>query len=664
MFRLRGTIAGSLLVLAGAGAPALGAAAETAPPPAYLDLTLEELMNIEVTSVSKKEEKLANASAAIYVITQDDIRRSGHQRIPELLRMVPGVQVARIDANKWAISIRGFNGNFANKLLVLIDGRSVYTPVFSGVYWDIQDTLIEDIDRIEVVRGPGASLWGANAVNGVINIITKSAKETQGGLVTAGGGSVELAFGGLRYGGRLRDDMHYRVYGKYYGHDDFVDAGGIHAADEWRMGQGGMRFDWDISPEDLFTGQGDLYVGESGATIPFTQTVSPPFVELVDDMEHAFGGNLLTRWTHRFSETSESALQAYYSYDDRKIKVVDQKIHTLDLDFQHYFHLAERHEITWGLGYRLILDDFDNGRDVVFDPEKRDVHLFSSFIQYEMAIIPERLRFTLGTKLEHNQFTGIEVQPNTRLQWTPHPRHALWGAIARAVRSPSRADEDAQLNLQASAGTIGRVYGNGHFRSEELWAFEGGYRLRPVDRLTLDAATFYNIYDSLSTFEFSGAPFLEGATVVVPLRVDNELFGETYGVEVAGNLQVTEWWRLSAAYTFLQMQLHRTKSSTSTQEDAEGQSPQNQVNVRSGLNLPWNLELDLALNFVDRLPAYDVHSYFRLDARLGWRPSKNLELSVGAQNLLDNQHPEFGSEVFTHPTEVERAFYGKLVWRF
>jgi len=660
----RGTIAGFWVLLAGLGVAASAGAAESSPSTGYLDLSLEELMNIEVTSVSKKEEKLANASAAIYVITQDDIRRSGHQRIPELLRMVPGLQVARIDANKWAISSRGFNGNFANKLLVLIDGRSVYTPVFSGVFWDIQDALLEDVERIEVIRGPGATMWGANAVNGVINIITKSAKDTQGGLIMGGGGSEELAFGGARYGGKLRNDIHYRVYGKYYNHDDFVDAMGNDAADEWQMGQGGMRIDWDISPEDLFTAQSDLYAGESGATIPFTQTVSPPFVELVDDVEQVFGGNLLTRWTRRFSETSEAALQAYYSYDDRKVKVVDMKIHTLDLDFQHYLRLAERHTLTWGLGYRLVLDDFDNHRDVVFDPEKRDIHLISSFLQYEMAIVPERLRFTLGTKLEYNQFTGIEVQPSTRLQWTPHPRHAVWGAISRAVRTPNRAEEDIQFNLQGGPGTVGRAYGNSDFRSEELWAFEAGYRLRPWDRLTLDAASFYNIYDSLLSFEFAGTPFLEGSTVVVPLEYDNQLYGETYGVEIAGNFQVNDWCRLSASYTFLRMQLHRQKSSTSTLESAEGQSPHHQVNARSTFNLPGNVELDFLLYYVDDLPAGNIPSYVRFDVRLGWRPWPDLELSAGAQNLFDTQHPEFGAEPFTSPTEVERAFYGKLVWRF
>jgi iron complex outermembrane receptor protein len=632
-------------------------------------LSIEELMEIEVTSVSKKEERLSHAAAAVYVITQEDIRRSGLKSIPELLRMVPGLEVARIDANKWAISSRGFNGRFANKLLVLIDGRSVYTPLFSGVFWDVQDTLLQDVERIEVIRGPGAAVWGANAVNGVINIITKKARDTQGGLVVAGGGTEELALGGLRYGGAIGENIHYRIFGKYLNHDDFVDAAGKDAADEWRVLRGGFRLDLDLTPEDLLTVQGDLYGGDAGSRSTVV-TLTAPFSSTFDQQVDLFGGNALARWTHLFSPGSDLALQIYYDRAERDDQLVAQKHDTLDIDFQHRFHLGQRQEVLWGAGYRLVTDHLENGPTVTFNPTGRTLDLLSAFVQDEVTLVEKRLRLTLGSKFEHNDFTGFEVQPSGRLLWTPGDRHAVWAAVSRAVRTPSRVEHDARIDFSSSPGTLVSIFGDRSFDSEDLLAFELGYRVRPLDRLSFDIATFYNRYENLFTLE-QATPFAEGSPppphLVIPLHFANQMDGETYGVEVASNLQVTDWWRLSGSYSFLRMELHPhgppSPPGAST-EVAEGESPRNQAQLRSSLNLPHNLELDLFLYYVDNLPQFGVPGYLRLDARLGWRPFKRLELSIGVQNALDDRHPEFGNEIFTNHTEVQHSIYGMLVWRF
>ncbi|MBI4600563.1 MAG: TonB-dependent receptor [Planctomycetes bacterium] len=649
------------------GQDAAGGADSSRPTPGDLDaLSLEELLDVEVTSVAKKEQRLSESAAAVYVITQEDIRRSGIREIPELLRLVPGLQVARIDSNKWAISSRGFNGRFANKLLVLIDGRSVYTPLFSGVYWDVQDTLVKDIERIEVIRGPGAALWGANAVNGVINIITKAAEDTQGGLVTGGGGSEDPFSGGLRYGGAIGERAHYRVYGKYANHDDFVYAGGGDAADEWDLLQGGFRLDWKAAPSDLLTIQGDTYAGEvqSRTTIA---VVGPPFSQTRDDAAHLFGANALARWTHTFSESSEGVLQAYYDRADRNDHIFPNVHDTFDVDLQHRFAALPWNEVTWGLGYRAVLDQLEDGPSAFAAPQSRTVHLLNGFLQDESRFFGDALRITLGTKLEHNDFTGLEVQPSGRIAWIASERHTFWGAASHAVRTPSRAENDIRFNSSASPGLVAAVFGTNGTESEALHAFELGYRTRPLDWISLDAAAFYNLYDGLQTTS-AGIPFFEAspppAHVVVPLAFGNKMEGETLGVELSVAVRATEWWKLSGGYTFLEMSLDARSSAAAGADDAEDRSPANQAHLRSYFDLPWDLELDLLLFYVDHISGFRVPSYVRLDARLGWRPTKDLEVSVGVQNALDDRHPEFGAEPLTTPSEVEHSVYGRLTWRF
>jgi iron complex outermembrane receptor protein len=668
--RARGAARLTICVLLMASLTLPGWADDTEPerPADLTNMSLEDLMNIEVTSVSKKEQKLSRAASAIYVISSEDLRRSGATSIPEALRMAPGLSVARIDANVWAISARGFNERFANKMLVLIDGRSVYTPLFSGVYWDVQDVLLEDVDRIEVIRGPGATLWGANAVNGVINIITKPARDTQGGLVAAGAGSEERGFGGLRYGGKLGRHAHYRFYTKYFNRNNFVDASGRDAADGWDVLRGGFRMDWKAAGDGL-TLQGDIYNGGAGQTVTLT-SLFPPFARRVNDRIKLSGGNVLARWHHAFSGGSDMAVQLYYDRTARNDVGLMEIRDISDIDFQHHFPLGTRQDIVWGLGHRYMGDFLEGGFTVSFQPKRRGNHLFSAFVQDEILLVNDRLRLTLGSKFERNDYTGFEGQPSARLLWTPHHRHTLWAAVSRAVRMPSR-DNDLRINLAAFPGAGGALnllslFGNWQFKSEDLRAYELGYRVQPRKRLSLDVATFYNVYRHLRTFE-PGLPFFESDPLphrVFPLRYDNQMHGNTYGVESAASWNVTSGWKLSTGYTFFQARWHREASSQdTTAEKKAGNSPKHQWHVASYLRLPGNWEFDSALYYVDHLVNQGVPSYVRLDARFGWHPREAFDVSMGLQNLLDDRHPEFGASDIT-ATQVKRSLYGKITWRF
>jgi iron complex outermembrane receptor protein len=481
-------------------------------------MSVQDLMNIEVSSVSRREQKLSDAAAAVFVITREDIRRSGATSIPEVLRMAPGLEVAHIDANKWAISSRGFNSRFANKLLVLMDGRTVYTPLYSGVFWDVQDTMLEDIDRIEVIRGPGATLWGANAVNGVVNIITKSAEDTRGGLVVAGSGSEERGFGAVRYGGRIREDAFWRVYAKSFSRDGGVDASDRDGADDWDAFRGGFRLDWRPTGEDIFTFEGDAYKEDAGQTLRLP-LLRQPFLAFLDDSAGIEGTDLLAKWEHTFSSSSSIGIQLYY--DRMKIEdiLLTESRDTFDIELQHCFRTLERHEFIWGLGYRLYRDSVENTFQTALDPAGKDAHLFSVFLQDDISLIKEKLHLILGAKIEHNDYTGFEIQPNARLIWTPHVRHTLWAAVSRAVRTPSRTEEDGRLNISVlppfapgnpspNPGIVS-VFGNRDFLSEELIAYELGYRVHPVTELSFDLAVFYNDYDHLRTVGecFCGSAF-------------------------------------------------------------------------------------------------------------------------------------------------------------
>jgi len=641
-------------------------------------MELEELMKIRVTSVSRKEERIAHAAAAVVVLTQDDIRRSGFNSLPEALRMVPGMDVARLDGHDWAITSRGFNDVFANKLLVLIDGRSVYTPLFSGVFWDVQDTLLEDIDRIEVIRGPGAAVWGANAVNGVINIMTKSAKDTQGGLLMGGGGTEERVFGGARFCGKLGTNVYYRAYAKYFDRDNSVFQNGTDAYDSWYLGRTGFRVDWDATAENLVTFQGDLYGGQEHQTFN-VPTFTPPFSTDIRDREHISGGNLLGRWTRTFAENSNLQLQMYYDRTDRNAAIFKEDRNTYDVDLQHRFPVGKRNDIVWGVGYRASSDKIGNTSAVSLTPDSRTVQLFNSFVQDEITLVEDKLNFEFGSKFEHNDFTGYEIQPSGRLLWRPVERHTLWGSVSRAVRTPSRAEDDIRLNEEvippgvppntSLLPALVAVLGNRQFESEKLIAYEMGYRAEPHKRCFFDLALFYNVYDDLRSLE-PGTPFLEPSPtphLVFPQIVSNGLEGQTYGGSAMVTWRPTDWWRLRPSYTFLQMEVRNKGGSQdpTSAAQAEGSSPHHQFALGSSVDVLPNVEFDSNLRFVDKLAALQTPAYWELDLRLGWRPIPKLEVALVGQNLLHDQHPEFNRTFINNPrAEVERSFYGKITWHF
>jgi iron complex outermembrane receptor protein len=623
-------------------------------------LNLEDLMNVEVTSVSRHPEKLLEAASAIQVITQEDIRRSGATSIPEALRLADNLQVAQKNSHDWAISARGFNTDLGNKLLVMIDGRTVYTPLYSGVFWDVQDYLLEDIDRIEVISGPGGALWGANAVNGVINIITKSAADTQGAYADAGGGSQPRDFAGARYGGQLGPDTQYRVYGKYFDRGDEVLANGDRESDAWRQSRAGFRIDSQASERDKLTLQGDVYDGSENEQSGGTAGTS--------------GANVLGRWGRTLSKDSDLSLQSYLDqthladpvgplivaglqfgpagrfYDD---------LTTYDVDFQHRFRLTERDRITWGLGYRYTHDAVVNAPGLGFSPAVLDQNLYSAFVQDEVRLL-SNLSFTLGTKLEHNDYTGFEFEPDARLSWILSPNQSLWTAVSRAVRTPSRIDHDL---TEGTPPYLEVLKGSSDFTSEALIAYELGYRAQLNSQITTSVSTFYNQYNDVRSTSFTPG-------TILPLYFQNNLEGDTYGMEFSGNYQVSPDWSLHAGYTLLRENL-RVKPGQYDLSGAlnETADPKHQISIRSSLNLPARVQLDTALRWVDTLLINNgptpgtVPAYFELSTRVAWHASDRLELSLAGENLLHARHTEYGFPDPARP-EIERSVYGKLAWRY
>src|SRR5213596_561412 len=642
-------------------------------------MSMEDLMNLQVTSVSKRTQKVADAAAAIFVLTQEDIRRSGATSIPEALRLVPGLEVARIDQNKWAIGSRGFNGRFDNKLLVLIDGRSVYTPLFSGVYWNVQDVMLEDVDRIEVIRGPGATLWGANAVDGVINVITKKAKATQSAVVTAGAGTEERAAGGVRFGSKLGDNTYYRAYTKYF---DWGPSAypitGMTAHDGWDALHGGFRADWTPAGANSLTVQGDIYRSRFDETLKVASLSAPYSNTFPNDGKYS-GGNILGRWNHT-SEGSSMSLQMYYdntTITDHSLFGDHQNI--LDIDFQDGFHAGNSQQFVWGLGYRSIHDKNDASFTVSLQPNQVTLNQFSTFLQDEISLVDNRLQITLGSKFERNEFTGFEIEPNARLLWNLTPNQSIWTAVSRAVRTPALTEEGLRLNSQViPPGTpanptplpaVVAVFGSHQFNSEDLLAYELGYRVQATKNLSLDIATFYNNYSNLRTAE-PGAPYPEGSPAptdfVIPFVAGNKMSGGTYGVELFADWKVVPKWRLVGSYSYLQMYIHKNiDSQDPTPDNPNGSSPRHQWYLRSSVDLPKHFEQDTTLRFVDHLPSLGLPSYYSLDAHLGWRPVNSLEFSIGGQNLLNNWHLEFMPDfVNTSPTVVKRSIFGSITVKF
>lgn len=662
---------------------ASGVHAAPAAPADPADLSLEELLNANVQTASRKSQRLQDVAAAVFVITRDDIERSGATSIPDALRLAPGVHVARIANNRWAVSARGFNGRFANKLLVLMDGRSIYSTLFSGVVWEAEGTLLEDIERIEVIRGPGAALWGANAVNGVINIITRKARDTRGTLAVAAVGSEERGIVALRHGVALGDG-HLRVWGKALARDTSVDLAGAPANDDWHDSRLGFRGDWALDASRRITLSGSTYRSRTGDTWRLPSYTSPQGFEATPMRQNANGTHLLARHDWLWADGTEAALQAYLDRADLEVGgIVRDHRSTVDLDFQHRPRLDGAHDVVWGLGYRQSNDHIDSGTLLSVAPASRRWELVSAFVQDEWTLAPKTLRLVLGTRLEHNSFTGFEPQPNLRLIWTPTPQRTLWGALSRAVRTPSRAERDAQVDLTVRPANgfmpavlvrnvpdPDRPLGN-----EVVKAVELGLREQVGPQLSLDLVLFHNRYDKLrgARLGAQGFELLPIPHAVQTTSPNNGVHARSQGLELALDWHLSPRWRVQPAYTY--MAIDARASSTDPAENASASvynasAPRHQLSLRASATLANRSQLDLWLRHVSRLAptrpgAPGIAAHTTLDLRCAWRVRSGLELSVVGQNLLDRQHPEFVPDLLpAQPLQVQRAVLVKAKWQF
>ena len=629
-------------------------------------LSIEQLTNVEVTSVTRSPQALSQSAAAVAVVTSGEIASSGAMNVPEAIRYVPGIHVAQLTASQWAVSSRGFASTNSPDLLVLSDGRSIYTPLYSGVFWDVQDYLMPDIDRIEVVRGPGAALWGSNAVNGVINVITKSAQDTQGGWLEAGTGSEERALAAAQYGGEVANDVYYRVFAKYQDHAA-EDHPASASADDWQLGHFGFRTDWKADSADAFTVQGDAYGGRIGQVNPSVNIIGRPGP--VGPLRVGVtGGNLLERWRHTMSDDSDFEVRLYYDYTHRNDPTFVDDLGTLDLDFQEHLPLGASQAITWGFTGRTMNDrNTGKGLFALDPPDSRD-NVYSGFAQDEITL-PHSVRLTLGTKLEHNDFSGFEVQPSVRAAWDLTGTQTVWGAVSRAVRVPTRLERDIDVDATDPAGNpVVVLLGNRNFHAEQVFAFELGYRWQPLPDLSLDLAAFHNRYTGLASLEL-GTPFLDAATgqIIVPLFNENMIDGHSTGIEGLALYSPVAWWRLSVDYSYIDMRLTPRGQDLNRDSFVEGSTPRNQVGLQSDFDLPDDISLHAGLRVlsaVRMLPEIvdgtGDPGYEELDINAIWRAAPHLTLSLEGSSLLHASHVEFGDA--QERSAIKRSVFGRVTW--
>ena len=663
-------------------APALSGDQSSSSGPATLkNLTLEQLSQIEVSSPSKEPTPAFRSPVAIYVLTGDDIRRSGATTIPDALRLVPGVEVAQIDASKWSVGIRGFGTRLTRDVLVLIDGRTVYTELFAGTYWEVQDTLLEDIDRIEVIRGPGGTIWGPNAVDGVINIITKSSKDTQGAYTQAGGGSHEQGFLDSRYGGAA-GGLTWRAYEKAFTRGPEYHPNGD-SFDDWRGIQGGFRMDWG-SARDAFTVEGDIYAQKDGEQASVTTYTPPLTIPAQDGFEDLSGGNVLFRWKRTFSNGNDFQLQVYYDRTNRMEPNLGEDRDTVDVDFLEESRWGDRHHLSYGLGARVAQGRFNEvASGLVFFPFRRTDYLMTAFVQDDIALVDRKLTLTAGSKMLSASYThGILFQPTVRLMWTPTEKHALWTSFTHAVRTPSDAEANFYLSSDIGASNgipvFARFNPNTRFVPEQLNAYELGFRQLAGRKVYVDVTAFYNHYHNLFSEDVTGGFSLQNSLpyptalappspyLLLPAQFQNDLYGATYGGEIAPEWRPTDFWRLRGSYSLLRMSLKAAPSATSIplgSAQDEGSSPQHEVSLDSGFSLFRKLDLDLIYRFVSRLPyvSQNVPSYSTGDIRIAWRFARHLEFSIVARNLFQPYHVEYIGDP-GGPVAIRRSGYASLAW--
>jgi iron complex outermembrane recepter protein len=631
-------------------------------------MELEELAQIKVTAASRKPEPVGQVAAALHILTRDDIRRSTATSLPELLRLVPGLHVARGGARDWTVSARGlFTSLSADKLLVLVDGRPIYSPIFAGVFWDVQDVVLADVERVEVILGPGASVWGSNAVNGVINVITLRATQTIGGQLAADVGTEDRVRVRGRYGIPAGGGAAVRVYGQYLDRDGAAVLGGGDARNDWEWGTVGARFDTRAGARDGLSAQAQAFwaTGEQQRLLP---APDPPYRQLDEGDLVASGAYARVRWTRELSERSGFALQAYVDRTRRTDGGFwrDSRVDVAELDFQHRFAAGARHDIVWGAGYRLIDDDNPATYTLAFLPQRRTVSLAQGFLQDDIDLGGGRWYLTLGTRLERSSYTDLEVQPTVRLRWSPALGHTAWAAVSRAVRSPSRLDMD----LREVAGTIPSeppitvvAQGVDRFEPERLIAYEIGYRGEPARNFGLDASTFLHTYRRLRTL-VPEAP--DPATGTLRYVIRNGAYGDSWGGTLAATWRVVPRWRLRASYTYQHVWSGPSADRPGEVVDAvDGLSPAHQASLHSAWDIARAVELDLYFRWVDELEAFAIPDYAQADARVSWRPSESLTLAIIGQDLLAERHQEFRADVFVpQAREIERRVLGRVAWRF
>lgn len=638
------------------------------------DPSLEELLKTDITSVSKKEKQLFDTPAAVYVVTREEIRSSGARNVSEALRLVPGMDVAQIDSSTWDVGIRGFDERFSNKMLVMIDGRSLYSAIFGGIYWDSLDLVMEDIDRIEVIRGPGGSLWGSNAVNGTVNIITRPSQATQGTLISEESGSDMPVSMTARYGAQAGKIGTYRIFSKYIDSFGNQNTAGNWAGDAWHLLHGGFRSDLRLRDHDAIMLEGDMYAGSFGEPLHSTLLGTT-----VRGENSVMGGTMLGRWTHSYSNGQETQVQAYFSKENRAATERPDNMNTVDVDAQHHFHIGNRQDFVAGAGYRYSTVYEPATPYLTITPANQDFPLFSAFIQDEIALVPKKLSLTAGGKVEHNRFTGFDFQPSVRVNWRPADKHDLWVAVSQAVKTPNLLDTSMYRILGVDRGQVSTLRGNPNYKDEHLLAYEVGYRLQ-VKRVSIDATGFVNSYNDVETNEVPKAALVPQAANEYPVQWANNLYGRSFGAEVATSWNVVSRWKLTASYSWLKLEMRANSKSndactasnpTCTADGFNAGTPTNRFGVRSSYTLIKGLQLNTLAQYTGRIPSGfagnsvpQTSAYYRVDSNLQWHVGEYVRLDVGGKNLLAPRTAEYMGGNGAIQTLTPRNIYGRVTYVF